>query len=87
MAYRVIKYFTDIQDNGYAYKVGDTFPHKGFKVSEDRLKELSTKNNRRQTPLIEKIEEKMPEITEEKIEPVIEEEPKPKKKRTKKDAE
>lgn len=35
MAYRVIKYFTDLQDNGYAYKVGDLFPHKGFKVSED----------------------------------------------------
>ena len=82
MAYRVIKYFTDLQDNGYAYKVGDLFPHKGFKVSEDRLKELSSKNNRRHTPLIEKIEEKVSEVEEEKTEPVPED-TKPKKKRTK----
>ena len=55
--YRVIKFFTDLQDNNHAYKVGDIFPHKGMVVSEDRLLELSTDKNRRQMPLIEKVEE------------------------------
>lgn len=54
--YRVIKFFTDLQDNNHAYKVGDVFPHDGMKVSEMRLKELSTDANRRHMPLIEKVE-------------------------------
>ena len=54
--YKVIKYFTDLQDNNHAYKVGDVFPHDGMKVSEIRLKELSTDANRRHMPLIEKVE-------------------------------
>lgn len=54
--YRVIKFFTDLQDNNHAYKVGDVFPHDGMKVSEIRLKELSTDANRRHMPLIEKVE-------------------------------
>lgn len=54
--YRVIKFFTDLQDNNHAYKVGDVFPHDGMKVSEIRLRELSTDANRRHMPLIEKVE-------------------------------
>lgn len=54
--YRVIKFFTDLQDNNHAYKVGDVFPHDGMKVSEMRLLELSTDKNRRHMPLIEKVE-------------------------------
>lgn len=62
--YKVIKYFTDLQDNGYAYQVGDVFPHDGKEVTEKRLLELSTSANRRGTPLIEKVEDA------EKTEPV-----------------
>lgn len=54
--YKVIKYFTDLQDNNHAYNVGDEFPHKGMEVSEKRLLELSTDANRRRVPLIEKVE-------------------------------
>lgn len=54
--YKVIKFFRDLQDNNHAYKVGDIFPHKGMEVSEDRLLELSTDKNRRQMPLIKKVE-------------------------------
>lgn len=54
--YKVIKYFTDLQDNGYAYQVGDIFPHDGKEVTEKRLLELSTSANRRGMPLIEKVE-------------------------------
>lgn len=59
--YKVIKTFTDLQDNGYAYKVGDTFPHEGFEVSAKRLAELSSDKNRRKIALIEEVVEKKPE--------------------------
>lgn len=57
MMYRVIKFFTDLQDNGHAYEVGDTYPREGFEVLPSRLKELSSDRNRQRTPLIEPVEE------------------------------
>ena len=56
--YKVIKYFTDLQDNNYAYYVGDTFPHNGVDVDTDRLSELASCKNRIGVPLIEEVEEK-----------------------------
>ena len=55
--YRVIKYFTDLQDNNHEYNVGDIYPHHKKKVSAIRIKELSTDKNRQGVPLIEKAEE------------------------------
>lgn len=55
--YRVIKYFTDLQDNNREYNVGDIYPHNNRKVSASRIKELSTNKNKRGIPLIEKVEE------------------------------
>lgn len=52
MSYKVIHYFTDLQDFNHAYNVGDEFPRQGMKVSESRLLELSTENNRQGKPLI-----------------------------------
>lgn len=52
--YKVIKEFTDLQDNNYPYKVGDKYPRPNFEVSEERLIELSTSANRRGIPLIKK---------------------------------
>lgn len=45
--YKVIKTFTDLQDNNYKYGVGDEYPRSGLKVSKKRIEELSTTNNRR----------------------------------------
>ena len=56
--YRVIKSFTDLQDNNYAYYVGDTFPHNGVEVGDERIAELASDKNRLGIPLIEEIEEK-----------------------------
>ena len=56
--YKVIKYFTDLQDNNYAYYVGDTFPHNGVDVGSERIAELSSDKNRLGVPLIEEITEK-----------------------------
>ena len=55
--YKVIKFFTDLQDTNFPYEVGDTFPREGLKVSEDRLAELSGCDNRQGQPLIKKVAE------------------------------
>lgn len=55
--YKVVKFFNDLQDNGYAYHVGDIFPHDGFTVDEKRIKELATDSNRRHLILIEEVKE------------------------------
>ena len=56
--YKVIKSFTDLQDNNYAYYVGDTFPHNGVEVGAERIAELASDKNRRGIPLIEEVTEK-----------------------------
>lgn len=62
--YRVLSYFTDLQDKNHPYNEGDTFPRDGLKVSEARLEELSTTKNRRGIKLIELVEEKQEEKKE-----------------------
>lgn len=56
--YKVIKYFTDLQDNNYAYYVGDTFPRNGVEVGAERIAELSSDKNLQSVPLIEEVVEK-----------------------------
>ena len=56
--YKVIKSFTDLQDNNYAYYVGDTFPHDGVDVDAERTAELASDKNRLGVPLIEEVAEK-----------------------------
>lgn len=52
MGYKVISYFEDLKDSNHPYNVGDIFPRIGAEVSEERLKELSSSNNRQKKPLI-----------------------------------
>ena len=52
--YKVIKFFTDLQDNDHPYDVGEPFPREGMEVSKERLAELSGSDNKRGEPLIEK---------------------------------
>lgn len=53
--YKVIKMFTDGQDDFFRYEVGDTYPRKGYKPSEDRIKGLLGTNNKQGVPLIEEV--------------------------------
>ena len=53
--YKVIKHFTDLQDNNFAYNVGDEYPRKDLSVLPSRIKELATDKNRQGVPLIEEI--------------------------------
>lgn len=57
MAFVVINKFKDLQDNGFFYNVGDTYPRKGKKASKKRIAELSGDENKRGMPLIEEVEE------------------------------
>lgn len=56
--YKVIHYFTDLQDNRHAYNVDDVYPREGFETTEARIAELSGSDNKQGKPLIEKVEEK-----------------------------
>jgi hypothetical protein len=66
--YKVISYFTDLQDFNHPYKVGDSFPRLGLKVTDARLQELAGSNNKQGKPLIVKVEE--PKKVEPKVEVV-----------------
>lgn len=54
--YRVVHFFTDLQDDRHPYNVGDIFPREGKTVSEERIAELSGAENRQGVPLIRKEE-------------------------------
>ena len=56
--YKVIHYFNDLQDDGYAYNVGDEFPHKGMTVTNARIEELSGRENKQGVPLIAEVKPK-----------------------------
>jgi hypothetical protein len=55
--YKVVKLFTDLQDNNYRYEVGDEYPRLGLKPSIARIAELSGSNNKQGKPLIEEIKD------------------------------
>lgn len=77
MEYKAKERFTDLQDNNFSYNVGDIFPRSGYTVSEERIKELASSDNRRGRPVIEAI---LDNVTEEAVEE------KPRKRRGKKNA-
>lgn len=56
--YKVIHYFTDLQDDGYAYNVGDEFPHKGMTVTKERIAELAGSGNKQGVSLIVEVKPK-----------------------------
>jgi hypothetical protein len=57
MKYTVLRYFTDLQDKGYAYKEGDVYPREGLSPSRDRIEALASGNNKRHIPLIQALPE------------------------------
>lgn len=55
--YKVIVDFKDLKDKNHIYYKGDPFPREGAEVSEERIQELASENNKRNTVLIEAVEE------------------------------
>lgn len=84
MAYIVVKHFTDLQDHGYKYAEGDTYPREGYEPSDERIEMLSTAMNRQRTVLIEAVPEVIPEDVTDATENEDEPEEKPKRKSRKK---
>lgn len=85
--YKVIEPFVDLQDDHHRYAMGDIFPRSGHDVSEERINELCTDQNRRHKALIIAVEKEEIITAEPKAEPVEEEKPvKPRRGRKKKDA-
>lgn len=62
--YKVIKFFTDLQDGDHPYSVGDTFPREGVTVADARIAELAGCENKQGVPLIQKVEESKAEPEE-----------------------
>lgn len=67
----------DLEDNNFIYEEGWDFPRANHFVSEQRIKELSTTDNRQGMPLIVesgevKVEPKVEKIVEPAEEPVVE---------------
>lgn len=60
MVYRVVKAFSDIQDNYHIYSVGDEFPRAGVVVNEQRIEQLATGKNATGKPVIEIVENSAP---------------------------
>ena len=56
MKYVVTRYFTDAQDNEYAYHEGDIYPREGHTVSDARIKDLLSGNNFQRIALIKRVE-------------------------------
>lgn len=54
--YKVIAYFTDLQDKNHEYNVGDIYPREGLEVKPERIAELSGNDNKQRKPLIAKAE-------------------------------
>lgn len=46
-----------MQDNNFAYNVGDEYPRKNLSVLPSRIRELASDKNRQGCPLIEEISE------------------------------
>lgn len=43
---KVLKDFSDLQDNNYIYKAGDEYPRPGYNPTAERIEELSSSKNK-----------------------------------------
>ena len=71
--YIVVKDFSDIQDDRHVYHAGDTFPRMGLEVSDERVAELASKDNKRGEILIKAIDAERKASQEPEIRPVSDE--------------
>ncbi|MCM3665515.1 hypothetical protein M3204_13945 [Mesobacillus subterraneus] len=55
--YKVIKAFTDLQDENHVYRVGDKFPRSG-RAKKERIEELSSSDNTLGEPVIAEVDDK-----------------------------
>lgn len=63
--FKVIVRFKDLQDKAHLYEVGDVYPRTGYTPSAKRIEELASKKNKRNTALIQEVEEPKADPVEE----------------------
>lgn len=56
--YKVLTAFFDLQDNNYAYSVGEKYPHGGIEISAERFAELESSKNKLGVPVIKKVQKR-----------------------------
>lgn len=54
--YIVVNKFKDLEDNDHLYEIGKIYPHEKKNISEDRIKELTTKKNKLKNVLIKEVD-------------------------------
>lgn len=74
--YIVLKNFTDLEDNGHKYTMGEEYPRKGYEPTEERVKALTSGNNKAGIKLLKEV--KAPKKVEPKEEKPVEAKPKKK---------
>lgn len=74
--YIVLKNFTDLEDNGHKYTMGEEYPRKGYEPTEERVKALTSGNNKAGIKLLKEV--KAPKKAEPKEEKPAEAKPKKK---------
>lgn len=74
--YIVLKNFTDLEDNGHKYTMGEEYPRKGYEPTEERVKALTSGNNKAGIKLLKEV--KAPKKAEPKEEKPVEAKPKKK---------
>lgn len=55
MTYKVKAYWEDLKDGRHPYNPGDVYPREGYTPSPERIKELSSTQNKRGIQLIEEV--------------------------------
>ena len=66
--YKALEYFTDLQDNSYAYNAGDTYPRAGYEPTASRIEQLASSDNARNRPVIVKVDVEVEQAVEETVE-------------------
>lgn len=55
MTYKVKAYWEDLKDGRHPYNPGDVYPREGYTPSPERIRELSSPQNKRGIQLIEEV--------------------------------
>lgn len=53
--YIVLKNFKDLEDGGHKYLMGEEYPRKGYTPTEERIKALSSEDNKACMKLIKEV--------------------------------
>lgn len=83
--YKAIENFTDLQDNNYAYRVGDIYPREGYSPTTERISRLASRYNKRGRAVIEEIADSSERIENSEAVIAEEDDEKPKRRKRKSD--